>query len=73
MLPFGTDTTKFEEFVQTTLRAQTVPDTTTEIEVSKTEPPLENLEEEEVTKVDLTLEEADEVVTETSVAMSIGE
>ena len=73
VLPFGTDTTKFEEFVQTTFSAQTVPDTTTETEVSKTELPLEQVEEKEVAKVDLTLEEAEEVITETSVAMSIGE
>ena len=55
------DTTKFEEIVQTTFSAQP-PDTTTETElVSKTDLAQINVEEEE------------EVITETSVAMSIGE
>ena len=70
------DTTKFEEFIQTTLSAQPAPDTTTETEVMpdvfKTELTLEKADE-GVAKVDLTLEEAEEVITETSVAMSIGE
>ena len=52
------DATRFEEFVQTTFSdAQQLPDTTTETEV--------------VSKTDFNLEE-EEVITETSMAMSIG-
>ena len=52
------DATRFEEFVQTTLSAsQQLPDTTTETEV--------------VSKTDFNSEE-EEVITETSMAMSIG-
>ena len=56
------DTTKFEEIVQTTFSSQP-PDTTTETElVSKTD----------LTQINEEVEE-EEVITETSVAMSIGE
>ena len=52
------DASRFEEFVQTTLSAsQQLPDTTTETEV--------------VSKTDFNSEE-EEVITETSMAMSIG-
>ena len=57
------DTTKFEEIVQTTFSSQP-PDTTTETElVSKTD----------LTQINEEVDEEEEVITETSVAMSIGE